>query len=265
MMFNWLSHHILHQHFSICLISSWIRLQSHSQIWLLFSSRPDKVDSYQLEVSNVFADQFEHLSEDQPGVCDSPQCSAGGQGLPVSQQELSQKPEPSHQSVGNILTNTLLFSSSQWYLFLNRVDSDYELHIAALVDILGSCYDSTWLVNNYWLKLFSVLWLYHFIRGYTFISYQYLVMTVFGYLTSHDIIILFDCMFPKFYKSTPSLLKRTLITDISGRRHTLNYKRVEYFLKIQRMFYRFIYSVCQCCNKPKYHSVDYVHNYKVHE
>ena len=84
MMFNWLSHHILHQHFSICLISSWIRLQSHSQIWLLFSSRPDKVDSYQLEVSNVFADQFEHLSEDQPGVCDSPQCSAGGQEFPVA-------------------------------------------------------------------------------------------------------------------------------------------------------------------------------------
>ena len=100
---------------------------------------------------------------------------------------------------------------------------------------------------------------------YTFISYQYLVMTAFGYLPSHDIIILFDCMFLKFYKTTPSLLKRTLITDISNRRHTLNYQLVEYFLKIQRVFYRFIYSVCKCCNKPKYHSVDYVHNYKVHE
>ena len=68
--------------------------------------------------------------------------------------------------------------------------------------------------------------------GYTFILYQYLVMPVFGYLSSHDIIILFDCMFLKFYKTTPSLLKRTLITDISERRHTLNYKSDEYFLKI---------------------------------
>ena len=57
-------------------------------------------------------------------------------------------------------------------------------------------------------------------------------MTVFGYLPPHDIIILFDSVFPKFYKTTPSLLKRTLITDTSERRHTLNYKSDEYFLKI---------------------------------
>ena len=93
------------------------------------------MDSYQLEVSNVFADQFEHLAEDQPGVCDSPQCSAGGQGLPVSQQELSQKPEPSHQSVGIFLLILFYLVLLSEILFLNPVDSDYELHVTALVDI----------------------------------------------------------------------------------------------------------------------------------
>ena len=154
MMFNWLSHHILHQHFSICLISSWIRLQSHSQIWLLFSSRPDKVDSYQLEVSNVFADQFEHLAEDQPGVCDSPQCSAGGQGF-LCRSRNFHKNQNHHTSQSEIFLLILFYSVLlSDILFLNRVDSNYELHITALVEIPSSwClfrgYDSTWLVNDY--------------------------------------------------------------------------------------------------------------------